>query len=246
MFFDDRLLFLHVPKAAGMSITQWLVEHAKPGAVVTGPPSTAPQTMLGRVRRSAKTALQAMGLRPGGRARRVEGRRHATLTEAREDLAAFGRRLEDFERIVAVMRNPYHLEISYYNHLRSGRAVTRSGPAFSLAQAGDFAGFAERAPFFGRLPARIEDWYAIDGNIPANLAMVRFEHLAAEIGAALGMADRVSLPTLNASGQAPGRNFLTAQSEAAVYRKFRWLFDRGFYRREIEFTDSSRISADLS
>ena len=50
----------------------------------------------------------------------AEGSRHERLTEAAASLARFGRRLEDFDTIISIMRNPYDMEVSRYHFLRRG------------------------------------------------------------------------------------------------------------------------------
>jgi hypothetical protein len=167
----------------------------------------------------------------------AEGSRHERLTEAGASLARFGRRLEDFDTIISIMRNPYDMEVSRYHFLRRGYlgvAGIARGRAQKLALAGDFTRFACTASYHGRMPARIEDWYEVAGAMPQNLHIVRFENLEEDIERIFSRLYplRSGLPKLNASAHAPYQSYMNAEAESGIYRKFRWLFDRGFYKRE--------------
>jgi hypothetical protein len=70
--------------------------------------------------------------------------------------------------------------------------------------------------------------------MPQNLHIVRFETLEEDLGRILGRLYPIQsgLPKLNASTHAPYRSYMNAEAESGIYRKFRWLFDREFYKRE--------------
>jgi hypothetical protein len=211
MLFDDRLLFLHTPKTGGMSITKFLIDNAPNRFTLSAPAHAKPV--------------------PG--VTLIPGRRHERLHQAAERLAELGRGLKDFEAIMVVMRNPYETEVSHYHYERLGHPWDK-GLAQDLAVAGDFRAFAREAPFYGRLPARIEDWYEIDGKAPANLRILRFENLKEELYGLVAKFYPISreLQTKNRTRHGSFRNYLDPESEQAIYRKFQWLFDRGFYNRE--------------
>jgi hypothetical protein len=78
--------------------------------------------------------------------------------------------------------------------------------------------------------------------MPQNLHIVRFENLEDDIGRIIGRLYpiRSGLPKLNASPHAPYRSYMNAEAESGIYRKFRWLFDRRFYKRE-QFPDVAPI-----
>jgi hypothetical protein len=167
----------------------------------------------------------------------MEGVRHETLHQASDTLAGLGRRIEDLEVIIAVIRNPYDLEVSRFHFFRRGHLGIRGFAheyAEELALSGDFAAFAARAAYHGQLPGRIEDWFEIDGRMPPNLRILRFETLDAGLSRALAPFCRIvsPLPQLNASAHAPYKEYLTPEIEEAIYQKYRWPFDRGFYVRE--------------
>lgn len=243
MLFSDSLVFVHVPKTAGESIVRYLIHHLPGQKTLVDEPDWPPVPGLPRFVR-ARLRLKALLKRSGLWSPRsvclVAGKRHARLFEIRDMAEARGRLLEEFPVILAVIRNPYDLEVSRYHYLRRGRhgvaGVTR-GREQTIAMEHGFETFAARAPFHGRLPARMEEWYTLDGSIPSNLRIVRFENLEADLDRAIGELCRVAgrLPRLNATPHAPYAKYLSPATEEAIYQKYRWLFDRGFYRRETEF-----------
>jgi hypothetical protein len=241
MLFDDRLLFVHVPKTAGIAITNFLI-HNIPGSMTLTEPSDAPDPSIklpARVRAKLKLKrfLTVSRLWYPRRVRVVHGKRHERLFEARETLARFQRSLDDFHAILAVVRNPYDLEVSRYHFLRLGyHGVTglARGREQRFAMAQDFEQFALSAPFGGRRGVCIEQWYEIDGRMPDNLRLLRFETLEDELLRAFGEIYPIAtrLCRENASSHGPWRTYLTPASEEAIYRKYQWLFDKRYYARE--------------
>ena len=212
MLFDDKLLFIHTPKCAGMAITTFLTANAPRGVTVTVPPGHAES---------------------GSNVTVIGGTRHETLKEAAKRLAEIGRRLEDFELILSIIRNPYDLEVSHYHYKRLGHSWD-VGKAQRLAMAGDFTQFAMKAPFYGRLPAGIEDWYEIEGKIPENLKIARFESLESDLHRLVGQLYPIKrgLEKLNATTHESYKEYLSPEAEEAIYRKYSWLFDQNYYQRE--------------
>jgi hypothetical protein len=240
MLFNDKLLFLHVPKAAGTSVTSYLI-HSLAGPITFTEPlkRLSPQMPIGtQVTLALKRLRHELSLLFRPRLRRIVGTRHENLGQASEALARLGRKLDDFEMVLVVIRNPYDLEVSRFHYLRRGHLGVpglADTAAEKLALAGDFAAFADRAPYHGRLPGRIEDWFEIDGQVPSNLRVLRFETLEQNLRQVLSPFCRKhsQLPRLNASEHRPYAHYLSSGIEDAIYRKYRWAFDRGFYPREL-------------
>lgn len=223
MLFNDRVLFIHVPKTGGMSVSRFLTENLAGPFTISVPPghnAPSPQVQL------------------------IAGKRHERLVEAAKLLASFGRKLDDFETILAVIRNPYDLEVSYYHYKRLGHKYD-AGKAQNLALAGDFAEFARKAPYYGRVPARIHEWYEIEGASPPNLRILRFESLRSEL---IEFASRFGplkqdMGRENTTAHAPFEEYLTAETEQAIYEKYRWPFDKGFYARRVFADEASRVAS---
>ena len=127
MIFNDRLLFLHGPKTGGMAMAQAVLQ-GLPGPVFCTAPAGP------HLDRVAQEQV-------------LPGTRHETLAGARRVLATQGRDLAGFERIVAVVRNPYAQEASRFHYLRKGHGFDR-GPAQDLALAGDFGACAVHSPWW--------------------------------------------------------------------------------------------------
>ena len=101
LVFNRDLLFVHVPKAAGTSISRYLL-------TVLPPP-------VYYVRPKAFPDLD------GGGGVYIEGKKHQTLREARNFVRGYGFRFAKLPLILAVMRNPYDAMVSgYHYHGRTG------------------------------------------------------------------------------------------------------------------------------
>jgi hypothetical protein len=212
MVFNEQLLFVHVPKTGGMSMTHTLLQ-SLPGKVYC----TAPNGHHG-----AQVAAETV----------LKGLRHETLPQAAALLQKQGRALADFERIVCVARNPYEQEASRYRYLRMGLPHD-AGPAQTLALAGDFERFvAESTWWFDN----IGDFYALDGAVPRNLQVLRQEELAADFAQHVGpfLQPGWQLPRINTTRQDHADDTLpmSAAARAVIQRKYRWLFDAGWYPRD--------------
>lgn len=241
MLFTDRLLFLHVPKTGGTSVTSFLIRNLPGWITLTEPAALPVETndlpFSARMKLRLRQWRRKLGFLRHPRLRRIAGQRHETLQQASEALERLGRGLADFDAIIAVIRNPYDLEVSRFHFFRRGHLGIRGFAheyAEELALSGDFAAFAARAAYHGRLPGRIEDWFEIAGRRPPNLHIIRFEALQSDLSLVLAPFSRIGspLPRLNASEHAPYKDYLTPEIEDAIYQKYRWPFDSGFYRRE--------------
>ena len=105
-----------------------------------------------------------------------------------------------------------------------------------LAQNLDFRGFAIEANANKRRTflAGLYDFYHLDGEMPPNLRIVRFERMAEEVPAALaeiGIRPEAEFPWLNRSNRGAYADYYDRETEAVVYEQARWLFDQGYYER---------------
>jgi hypothetical protein len=214
VIFCKDLLFIHIPKTGGMSVSQYLLK------LLPKPVYYAQPTPDDNIR--DKGILQ------------IPGKRHESLEEARKVVAEYGFEVRNFPLILAILRNPYSLEVSRYAYLRAGHPWDR-GPNQQLALMGDFETFAKESFYHGGPSKTIESYLLLDGKLPENLEIVRFEELIEGMEKALrrigiegGVAD---FPWVNRSQHGDHRSYYTEGAEEAVYRRYKWVFDHGFYER---------------
>jgi len=100
MVFNHDVLFLHVPKTGGVSVTNYLLQ------VLPAPVYYVTKGPIGLA-----DAREGVSFIPG--------EAHQTLATARKFLPGHGFELEQFPRILATLRNPYDLTVSYYTYKRT-------------------------------------------------------------------------------------------------------------------------------
>jgi hypothetical protein len=213
MLFTKDLLFIHVPKTGGMSVTNYLRD-VLPTPVYYVQPS------------------HEDGAPPDG-VISVPGSRHQSLEQARRFVAQRGFDITRFPLILAVIRNPYELEVSRYAYLQTGHPWDR-GYNQELAMTEDFEVFAAKSTYHGGSSMPLESYFLLDGRIPKNLFIVRHENLAKGVKEALrrlGIAMPTGLPWLNRSIHGEFTSYYSKAAEEAVYQKYKWVFDQGLYER---------------
>lgn len=217
MLFNRDLLFLHVPKTGGIAVTKKLLEILpKPiyYALPDGPKDKAhnPPEIIATV-----------------------GRRHGNLQQAQEWLGEYGKTLASFKKIIAGMRNPYAMEVSRYFYLRLGYAWDK-GKAQQIALNNDFETFAIESLYLGRKSSQIEDYFVLEGITPNNLVVIRHEQLYSDLQKVLTDLDITldsPITRINDTKHKDYHQYLTPKAERAIYNRYQWLFDSGFYQREI-------------
>jgi hypothetical protein len=239
MIFGADLLFVHVPKTGGMSTSGYLLDVLPKPVYLSHPAEVWNETL------------------PERGVVQIVGKRHETLAEAGDVVARHGFAIDRFPLILATIRNPYDLEVSRYCYLRVGYDWER-GPEQDLALASTFEEFAVKneergggwvtsavttrhpgTPAAGvasrPYPNEMKDFYTLGGRIPENLRLIRFERLVDDLTEALrsvGVDGRGAVfPWVNRSRREEFRAYYTPRAEEAVYRRYRWVFDRGFYPR---------------
>ncbi len=152
--------------------------------------------------------------------------------------------LSDFRAILVVIRNPYDLEVSRYFHLRKPEAFEKNEErewACSLS----FEEFQRASRFRLPRPANpklqhvesIANYYQIDGHIPANLSVLRFEQLEEDLNECLSRLNypHLSVKAVNVSTEREARTYqqfvTSAEIERIIHQRYAWVFDRGFYPR---------------
>jgi hypothetical protein len=122
-------------------------------------------------------------------------------------------------------------------YAKEGGFVEKPHRMRDVAQSSDFRTFVEQAvkPQGLRFLHRAKEYYFLEGQVPPNLRILRFERLADEVRGALQeigiKSDVVDFPWLYRSEHAAYSSYYDEFSEQAVYDASRWLFDRGFYHR---------------
>lgn len=214
MICNKDIMFIHVPKTGGMALSERLLQ-ILPRPVYYSVPDGHSNT--------EDTSITYIG-----------GKRHENLREARDIVERLGMGLDSFKKIIAAVRNPYDMEVSRYFYLRNGHPWDR-GTAQNLALGGNFEEFACESLYMGRETSEIEDFFLLDGVMPDNITILRYENLQEDFEGVLPEIDinaDGSLPIVNQTQHAHYREYLTSRAEATIYRRFRWLFDAGFYDRE--------------
>lgn len=212
MIWNDKILFIHTPKTAGMSMTTMLLESLQGSVFVTGPFERKTEGNIGY----------------------LPGSRHETLVDAQSFFTYRNMDIAAFERMFAVMRNPYDLELSRYAYLRQGLPQDK-GPAQDIAMAEPFKEYLKKAPFFGMKPPKLHYYFTFNGVLPDNLVVLKFENLAADIETYLApyLKDKFKLPFDNVSKHKKYQEVYDTESEQLVFERNRWFFEKGFYAREV-------------
>ena len=212
MIYTDELLFVHVPKTAGMTLTHIFVNNLKGNVFATIP--------KGHESGGTKVIV-------------IDGPRHGTLNKAKVYFDGLGRELDLFKIIIAVIRNPYDMEFSRFHYLRKQNSFDK-GASQDLAVKGDFEEFVRESKWWFK---DISEYYTVDGEIPGNMKILRFESLDSDFALhCRPYLDRdVGLPVINKSDRSNHKIILTEKIEGMIYNKYKWIFDSGFYERCNDF-----------
>lgn len=217
MVFNDDILFIHIGKTGGTSAANYLCQTL-----------TAPVYNVIPSRAHGKQI---------GHEETLQGQRHATLEEALGFLKKRGRSLDSFTEVIAVIRNPYELEISLFNYykrlLENQPTILDGAPKRrDIILQDDFDAFV-KAKFYHRHNVHIRKYVSLEGKLPPSLRVIKFENLAEEfleIGAKYGNANP-EFPHLNKTKKVKLRDFIKKENEVIIYRKYSWVFDIGNYPR---------------
>lgn len=213
MLIGEQFLFLHIPKTAGKSLTKYMIE-AWPGAI------------HGRVSPGQVRELAAV-VRPGVTLEVASG--HQGMVAAKKLLRQRGRKLRDMTAIFTCVRNPYDLIVSTYFFMRATFKNNRNRRNFQLAHSLEFEEFCNQYE-----PRAIEAWLTLNGRVPRNLRLLRFEALEADLAAVAkeyGFKP-ATLPHLNRTQHRHYSCYVrSAACERAIYEKHRYVFDIGLYER---------------
>lgn len=218
MIFNRELLFLHVPKTAGKSIAQSLT-------------ATLARPLWAYVPVGTERSLRTIpGVdEDGGGVTFERSSGHEGVSKAFQTMTEVGLDPRRLQLIMFVIRRPYDLMVSNYHFMREQYGNNVGRPNFELAKDLEFEDWAEQVSF-----ADMSRYFLVHQRTrPRQLRVLRYERLAddyAEAMASIGY-EPTPLPHLNASTHPDAEDLLTPRAEAAVYRKFQYLFDEGYYER---------------
>jgi hypothetical protein len=253
MVFNKELLFIHVLKTAGMSLTHFFLSRL-----------SAPIHYITQKGHFGDYATWSGVIT-------VIGNRHGDLHYARNFLKSFNLLIEDFKTIISVIRNPYASEISrFFYFARDLNWIDPRAPEVILAKQGDFESFAKNAPYkYGESDnPDISRYYTVDGKMPNNMGLLRFENLQKDLAKILSerkirfsktrslkystqklkvkrpqgtIKDVLSILKIYKPYRIPHVNrtkkpytleeLITPEAEIAIYKKYKWVFDNGYYDR---------------
>ena len=162
----------------------------------------------------------------------IRDKRHETLDDAATFFDERHIWLEQFEQFVVVMRSSYELELSCFAYLLKDLPWDR-GKAQELVLEGGFRQHLATALFFGMNPPGLDLYYHVEGHIPDNLVILRYEKLAAEIERHIAsyLESGYEVPHENKSKHAPVGQVYDVELAALCYQRHKWFFDNGFYSR---------------
>ena len=219
MMFTKEILFLHVPKTGGASVSHYLL------GVLPRPIHYVRQKPFNAKRVNVENLVYIPGLS------------HTELSGAREIVAQHGFDIDAFPLVLTVIHNPYDMAVSHYAYLRRPDTPPRkTGPLLQLARRSSFKEFLEGTVERRNLNfmKRFYDYFHLDGNRPANLRVARFERLAEDVKAALadiGLQSDAPFPWLNKSERGTYTSYFDRDAEELVYAKAKWVFEEGYYDR---------------
>ncbi len=234
MVFNDELIFIHIGKTGGMSCSRFLLENLKPTVYNCHPGA---DNEIGRW-------PKMHGALP-----LCDTHRHWTLAQSLDYLNLFnGKGLDDFKKVVAVVRDPLSLEYSFFTHLQKPHVREQRGlnakPLFDLAD-GDFLEFVKRAGYHAPGLSQ-DDFVRLDGEIPDCVELVKFESLDPDFENAVKPflredADEGLRQSNRSAYKSPVEDLVTNELIDSVYKKHQYMYDSGMYSLDNYTTTSTAV-----
>lgn len=243
MIFNDDLIFIHIGKTGGSSCASYLLHNIRPPIYNC----------------HIKSIDEMKQLNIDGVIPKTDIGRHSTLAEALEYINLnTGKNLDDFRKVLAVIRHPYTLEYSLYKHLQkaSVRKRRKANTKILKLANGNFKDFVKYAGHH-RGNFTQDAFVRVNNEIPDCVELVRFETLKESFLKAVSpfirdnpVPMRITLryfvsslirrhtidsfPHLNSTRyQHSIYEILTDDIEELIYQKHKFMFDSGLYSREI-------------
>jgi hypothetical protein len=210
VLFSKDIVFIHIPKTGGTSVSRFLGEVLpKPVYYTTDKDIALPEGVV-----------------------RVPRNLHLTMRQMADVVAEYGFDIHRFPLVLAVIRSPYEMAVSWYGHYQVD-TPSRQGWRQDLAMSADFETFVT-AQYSRRENLHFERYLQLEGEFPHNLRVVRYENLVEGVKyelARIGIQSDAEFPWLNPSDHRPVSLYYTPAAEEAVYRLYRWVFEQGYYPR---------------
>lgn len=208
MVFNDKILYLHIGKTGGMSISNFLCKNLDGKVYNVSPNITEKERKSNAIN--------------------IKGRRHATISEAELFLKNnFDRSIDDFEYIVAGIRNPYDMEISLFSHLRKQYKLDKLKNKVQISAIKDnsFELFLEKN-LYHRLGVKFEDYLLLNGSLPSQLRFIRFETMSQDLERLFGDLNvpiNYPLEHVNKSKRSFNVASLTSEQREIIQKKYNWI-----------------------
>lgn len=209
MLLNKDILFVHIPKTAGTSIRDILRQ-------------VLPKPVL-----CAEMSFKDIGIGFADK--------HINLTQCFEVARFFG--YFNFQKIIAVFRNPYTMEVSLYNHLcreyKNGLRLPSAIAAHNSQSFEDYILNSNTHYEWGSYQQYVTDK---NGIVPNNLVIIKMEE---DLGQALSKVLRevnISwdgvLPQLNSHPEEINcSEMYTSELKEVIYNKHQWVFDNKYYEK---------------
>lgn len=217
MVFNRDILFIHLGKTGGISVASYLCRVLKPPVV------------------SVVRFDEFHKLKQVGHEIMISWKRHANLVAARAFLKSKNILIEDFKKMIIVIRDPVDLDFSYYRHLRTPRYIKKLSK--HPVNKGRVEAAQKDYPFFAKqnfthYQGNLKDFFELDGKIPENMEIIRFENLSEAIPETVKpfTVKEIGFPHINASPEQMERPALSADALRSIKEKYRWIYDKNFYR----------------
>ncbi|MCD4695888.1 MAG: sulfotransferase family 2 domain-containing protein [Bacteroidales bacterium] len=215
MVFNHEVLFIHLGKTGGMSVSTYMRKTLKQPVV-----DVVSKIEFKKINKKRVVII---------------GKRHANLAEAEELLKSQRLKLDDFKLIFAIVRNPVDIELSHYKHLQKAHVINRLLKYPELdrgrleASVMNFDEFAktEITHFQGELSL----FFSINGKRPKNMKIVRFENLSTEVPEILRPYQVCTkpFPHKNKSDRDVNVSNLSNEAMLKIMNKYAWIYEQDFY-----------------
>lgn len=156
---------------------------------------------------------------------------HIPLEQAFQFAASVGCKAT---RVLFTFRDPYAVEVSMYHYAR--QYPVRAGieaEHVKLANSGDFSNYLRHNTAW----PSFEYYMQLGSRIYEDIVILKveedFRDNLKRLVVSSGGDPTVELPFVNATVHDEYHTYYTPETEGIVYNKYKWVFDRGYYKRSL-------------